>query len=246
MKTNSLIILLITIVVTFTSCLNTETKRETISTSEEKSIINKMDCWESYQASTSMALVFEKDEDKKKDISDNLLKLGEEAKEMGAQSLYNDTLFIFSIRNDSIYKSKLKERKLLSKSLYSLRNCLPLFKNELLLICKGVVNYNCLDSCFGIIREGYNKDDLSLFSKDKFYSSTTNLFKEAYKKDTNSKITDEQIVKIKDLLVAIENIDKHIWSVPSFFQTKNKIEAEALKKKQEQNKLNKFDTLSKK
>jgi hypothetical protein len=245
MKTNPLIILLTIVVAVFTSCLNNETK--TISSIEEKSIIENMDCWDSYEASRiATLLLFEKDEKKKESISDDIVEAMKRAKNAGMQSLYNDTLFISAIRSDSLYKSKLEERKSLAKSLYSLKNSLPLFKGEMLLICKDVVKYNSYNSSFGISREGYNKEDFNMFGSKNFYGSTVDLFKEAYTKDINSKITDDQIVELKRLLAGIENIDKHIWAIPYFFQTKNKVESETLKKRQEQDKQNKFDTLSKK
>ena len=228
------------------SC-NTVQKEKQASFADEKemNVIDIMDCWNSVAGENQMTLaVFENDKKKRSKIMDKWLEYKGQAEVFGRKALANDTVFISCIRADSIYKSFLEDRSLIAKSLMKFRKSVPIFSDNIEKIRNQIIEYNYFNgSRLGIYTDSYIKE--SSFSNQSFYSSLGDLFKEAYIHDSTSNVSDKDIVTIDSLLKRIDAIDRHVWAVPYYYKSKQKLDEKNAKLKMEKAKQQKLDSLTK-
>ena len=244
---NIKLILLITMTASFLiSCDNAQNDKSTSYANEnEKNIIKTMDCWNSVMAESVMDLVlYEKDKERQNEIYKESLKYRLEAKDLGRNALSNDTVFVNCIRNDSVYKSLLNERFLTAESLMKFRKSIPIYSENMEKISKQIVEYNFLNNKrLGIYTYTFRNDILSIDMT--FYNTLNDLFKEAYIHSSNSKLSDNEIVIIDSLFTRIDEIDRHIWAVPYYNESKKNFETKKAALKLQQEKQKKLDDLTK-
>lgn len=247
MKKQNPILITILIVCWFVGCNSLKDEKQAIFANEnEMNVINIMNCWNSVTGeSLRNSSVFENDEKKRSKLFDKSFKYDDKAEFFGRKALFEDSVFLSCVRSDSTYKSLLKDRSSIAKSLMKFRKSIPIFSEEIEKIRDQIIEYKYFDGNeLGIYTDSYNKE--SYIFNQKFYISLSDLFKEAYIQDSTSNITDKEIVKIDSLLKRIDAIDKHVWAVPYYFESKQKFDEDNAKLEIEKAKQRKVDSLTKK
>lgn len=201
---------------------------------DEVVIIDKMKCWESVSAEHLIAYITfssSKSRDKNKNW-DKWHRLKDEAQLKGRESLYNDTLFIDIIRNDSILKHMLAQRKILSKKIKGYTGKIPFFKKEINKILEEIVEYkyNSGDE-WGL----FLFDPTTFLSGSKFYRNYSEYLKDKYSLLENANVKESYIVEFNELLKEIEVLDRKLWMLEHFESARIEVVKEIAKQKRKQN-----------
>jgi len=229
----------------------------------EEEIINNMNCWGSYYENAlevhykKITKNSTKSEERTTREEINRLKKDQMAEiTLGRKQLYNDTTFIDIIRNDSLYKALLAERKEISKSLSIYKDKVPFFEKFIDKINNDIIEYNAYSHSYWNVKKpqnispndgkyylsakddyggcyAYSKSGLGIF-EGKHYKNYSDLLKEEYEKGyDNLNIKDEDIKKLNSILKSLEKLDRALWAV-KYYKISQK---EREKKKEELNKM---------
>lgn len=210
------------------SCENSKKSDHYYANEVESNIINKMTCWTNYESENIMyKIVYTDDKEEKDKLFEKKFNLDELASNIGKENLKNDTIFINLIRNDSLLNEVKRQRKDLVDKILPFKKKVPFFEEYINIISEDIVEYEYLyHDEFGIIEYPPKKvDELSLPIKT-FYKNYTEVLKENYKLIENSKIKEENIISLNELLKSLEEIDRKLWCVKYYFESKQNIETE--------------------
>lgn len=222
--------------VSFMSCNNSDISNQTYANETEKSIIDKMTCWNNSESESIMNQIIETDDKETIDkLYEKKFDSDEKANSKGREALKNDTIFINLIRNDSLLNDLKNQRNQLAIEIKSFIEKVPFFDIYIKNISKDIVEYNYhFVNEFGIYELApINTEDFQ-FTDRTFYKNYSELLKEAYKIPENSKVQDEHIIELNKLLISLEKIDKKLWCVRYYFEEKEKSEKEKLDKMRSQ------------
>ena len=217
---------------------------------EEQAIINNMNCWGAdwnsglFVPSDRNLTEEQREKRRKKDVV--------VVRALGRKQLYNDTVFINIVRNDSLYNALLDKRKEIAKSLSIHKNKVPFFKTFIDRINKDIIEYDCYGSVYWDVKKPHNPNytkydytssdcggyyacsekGLGIY-EEKFYNNYSDLLKEEYEKRyETSNVKDEDIIDLNSILKSLEKLDRALWAVKYYKASKNALE----KKKEEENK----------
>jgi hypothetical protein len=212
------------------SCKKSNEYNQTYASEVEKSIIDKMSCWNNSESENIMNQIIKTDDKVKNDeLYDKKFDLDEQVYNKGREVLKKDTIFINLIRNDSLLNDLKNQRNQLAKKILTFRKKVPFFDEYIENISKDIIEYNYyFVNEFGIY-EYPPRNTEEIYLRDKtFYKNYTELLKESYKLEENSKIKDEYIIDLNKIIVSIEKIDMKLWCIKYYFEEKQKLEKEKL------------------
>lgn len=216
--------------VSFISCNKSDVSNQTYANETEKSIIDRMTCWNNSESENIMNQIIESND---KEIQNKLYEkkfdLEEKVYQKGRDALKNDTIFINLIRNDSLLNDLKNQRIQLVDKIKSFSEKVTFFDIYIKNIYKDIVEYNYYYlNEFGIYELApINTEDFR-FTDRTFYKNYSELLKESYKIPENSKVKDEHVMELNKLLILLEKIDKKLWCVKYYFEEKQKLEKEKL------------------
>lgn len=214
------------------SCKKDNNTQQSYANEIEKKIIDKMYCWRNYESEKIDNQIIITDDKKEEDkLFDRRSKLDELAYKNGREKLKNDTLFINIIRNDSLLNNLKNERAILANKILTYNKSITFFNEYIEKINKDIVEYNYFffDE-FGIYEYPPIKSDEIILRDKTFYKSYTELLKESYKLNENSKITEENIISLNEALVSLEKIDRKLWCVKYYNEARQNLEKEKLER----------------
>lgn len=221
---------------------------------EEISVINEMNCWDSYEKlllevehnkkeSRKTAIEKEIQEVREQDMTvgeryaymDTWMPYLEESEKKGKESLYNNIDIINLIRNDSLLKPLEESRKMLSESLEPFKSKVPFFYGDLIYIGERTTDYKYYyqgnwgfsyqdnsNSFLRLSQFAYN--NIYCTEIPKFYSSLGDILKDKYSLLENSDVEEKDILTLHEILVSIDSIDKKLWLVKEYKNTKLRID----------------------
>lgn len=227
-------------IVLFLSSCKQESKVNSISTyanDYEKTIIENMYCWNSSLAETQMKLIILTNDKEQKDKKRNEhRKEVRKAIERGRNQLYNDTLFINIVRNDSLFNNLVSQREKLAKELLTFKNKVPFFKYQIDEIYKEVVKYNYVSYPKNGIYEYpvYKKDSYNRLGEEDFYENYSEILKEGYSYPENVDINKEDVLALNDVLKSLEELDRKLWLVECYNERKKEFEQQRLEQQRKE------------
>jgi hypothetical protein len=194
-----------------------------------------MRCWSSASAEGTMNIIVFTTEKKEKDkLWDKWSKEQSVAREKGIKKMYNDTLFIDITRSDSLYNSFLTERNNVAENILHYKDKVPFFSKFIDKIANNVIEYKYYGyygEKWGIYEKTFKKD--RLFTPNDFYESFVDLLKEGYSSSENSFVNENDVLSLHTLLRTIEELDKKLWAVKYFKESKKELEERDLEKKRQ-------------
>lgn len=228
---NILLLLVISISLSCISCDHMSIGN-TLATEREKQIVDQMGCWSSAIREFTINDLFSGSDKTQKeidDLNDEWLEYSTRDNANGRKSLLNDTIFLSAVRSDSLYQTLYNQRMSIAKPLVEYRAKLPEFAAILENISDNVIEYRYFESgSFGLCETSIEDERLKNY---KFHFNNYNeLLKEAYFKNTTNSLSEEELFAINDLLKEVEKIDRHIWCVPYYKETKAGLVARELEK----------------
>lgn len=226
------------------SCDNNNKVKTYYASVDERVIIEKMTCWESaLEKALTNGIAFSSDKDKTNKYIDDLVEENKSADKLGQDQISNDTLFIDCIRDNKVYSNLIEKRKLATSKLKKQKSNLDFFSNQLDEILSGTIEYKHIEN--SLLGLSYStKISGSLLPEYKFYKSIIDVFKEYYV-NSESNISDENLIDINNALKEIENIDKHIWQIKYYIEEEKKHNEITSKEARSRQKIEKLDRLTK-